>query len=137
MSLLVESQIYYYSKLLSTLESGINECDGSYDCEQSCVVTNGSFQCACRHGYFLALNEKGCQGCKIKLTLIIIHLIQMFLVMQMLMSVLFLIIIVMKMLDVIIQMEVIYVYAMKDTMAMAISALVSNKSMSFMHITEQ
>lgn len=53
---------FFMYVLHSTLEPEINECDGNHDCEQVCINTIDSFQCACQHGYFLALDGKRCQG---------------------------------------------------------------------------
>ena len=43
--------------------SDIDECrEGLDECEQICHNVPGSFECMCRHGYYLAPNKKDCFG---------------------------------------------------------------------------
>lgn len=37
-------------------------CEDILDCEQLCIRYDGFFECACWHGYTLALDDKNCQG---------------------------------------------------------------------------
>ncbi|KAH9519081.1 Epidermal growth factor-like protein 7 [Bulinus truncatus] len=41
----------------------INECDGRHKCQQMCVNTPGSYECACREGFKLSEDGLGCDLC--------------------------------------------------------------------------
>ena len=48
---------------ITVSESDIDECDDdSHDCQQLCINTIGSYECACEPGYFLKFDGKGCLG---------------------------------------------------------------------------
>ena len=43
--------------------SDIDECNnGTHNCSQICTNTNGSFNCGCKNGYHLHLDEVTCNG---------------------------------------------------------------------------
>ena len=45
------------------ISSDIDECsEGSHDCEQECVNSQGSFTCSCHDGYEPLNNGKSCVG---------------------------------------------------------------------------
>ena len=51
--------------------SDIDECrEGLDECEQICHNVPGSFECMCRHGYYLAPNKKDCFGNHIQTTIL-------------------------------------------------------------------
>ena len=62
------SEIFLYIKYslqcrTNTLEIEINECQERSDlCEQTCINTNGSYDCQCNGGYTLNSDGLSCSG---------------------------------------------------------------------------
>ena len=60
-TVVVYHAIYIY--IYTFFYADIDECAGdNHFCMQSCVNTNGSYQCACQEGFTISRNGKTCNG---------------------------------------------------------------------------
>ncbi len=58
-----QSDIIEYPTSASYPFLDINEClEGTHDCEQNCINTDGSYTCSCNPGFVINADRRGCNG---------------------------------------------------------------------------
>ena len=62
--------IYLHAILYYTVSQS---CEDVLNCEHFCISDNSMFQCACQHGYILALDGRSCQGIYAQLCAMLIN----------------------------------------------------------------